>query len=326
MENFEEVFKEIQKKHGKESICKLDGSQIEQIPVVSTGSLSLDRATGVWGVPRGRIIEIFGPEMSGKTMMSLHIIRNSQRQGELCGFIDAEHSLDLGWAKRLGVQTDNLLFSQPDSGEEALEIVLTMVQSGSVSVIVVDSVAALVPKAELEGDMGQAQMGLQARLMSQAMRKLNGPVFANNVILIFINQLRKKIGVIWGSPEVTTGGEALKYYASMRMDVRKVGKIERGDEQIGYKIRTRIIKNKVAVPYTEAEFDCYNNIGFLPQADLVDLAIDAGILVKVGAYIKDIDGQTIGHGRDAAVAALQENQELFDMLLEKTRTKIGIPV
>src|SRR5690242_452688 len=289
---------QIEKQFGKGSIMRLGQKDaIAQIPAISTGAVSLDYALGIGGMPRGRVIEIFGPESSGKTTLALQVIAQAQKTGGISAFVDAEHALDAQYAKKLGVDLDNLLVSQPDNGEQALEIVETLVRSGAVDVIVVDSVAALVPRAEIEGEMGEAQMGLQARLMSQALRKLTGIVSKSKTCLIFINQLREKIGVMFGNPETTTGGRALKFYASVRVDIRRIGAIKDGETVVGGRTRVKIVKNKVAPPFREAEFDVMYGEGIPREGDLLDLAVDKRIVEKSGAWFA-FAGERLGQGRD----------------------------
>lgn len=295
----------IEKQYGKGSIMKLGESTHTKVETVSTGAISLDLALG-GGIPRGRIVEIYGPESSGKTTLTLHAIAEVQRNGGTAAFIDAEHALDPSYAKRIGVDVENLLLSQPDNGEQALEITETLVRSNAVDLIVVDSVAALVPRAEIEGDMGDSLPGLQARLMSQALRKLTGVINRSKVTVIFINQIRMKIGVMFGNPETTTGGNALKFYASVRMDIRRIGQIKQGESVIGNRTRVKVVKNKIAPPFREAEFDIMYNEGISRSGDILDLAATRGIVEKSGAWYA-YDGNKIGQGREAAKAYLQEN-------------------
>lgn len=310
----------IEKQFGKGSIMKLGEAQKVDIETVSTGSLSLDLALG-GGIPKGRIIEIYGPESSGKTTLTLHAIAEIQKQGGSAAFIDAEHALDPAYAKRLGVDTDNLLISQPDNGEQALEITETLVRSNAVDLIVVDSVAALVPRAEIEGDMGDSHMGLQARLMSQALRKLTGVINRSNTTVIFINQIRMKIGVMFGNPETTTGGNALKFYASVRMDIRRISQIKQGDEIIGNRTRVKVVKNKVAPPFRQAEFDIMYNKGISRSGDIVDLAVAHNIIEKSGAWFAYGEGK-IGQGREAAKNYLEENPKVMDEVAQKVREAV----
>ncbi len=314
---------QIERQFGKGSIMRLGGGEpVPDIPVISTGSLGLDLALGTGGVPRGRVVEIFGPESGGKTTLALHIVAESQKQGGLAAFIDAEHALDVGYARRIGVNTDDLLISQPDTGEQALEIAETLVRSGALDVLVVDSVAALVPKAELEGEMGDAQMGLQARLMSQALRKLTGTISKSKTTVIFINQLRMKIGVFFGNPETTTGGNALKFYASLRLDIRKTNSIKQGQDVIGMRTKVKVVKNKVAPPFREAEFDIIFGEGISKEGDLIDLAVEAGIVDKSGAWFS-YKGERVGQGRDNARIFLKENKDLSGRIEEELRQKLG---
>ena len=315
---------QIEKQFGKGSVMKLgDSGKNMNVQTVPTGSLSLDIALGLGGVPRGRIIEIYGPESSGKTTVALHMVAEVQKRGGIAGFVDAEHALDPAYAKNIGVDIDELYISQPDNGEQALEITETMVRSGAMDIIIVDSVAALVPKAEIEGDMGDSHMGLQARLMSQALRKLTGVVSKSNCIVIFINQLREKIGVMFGNPETTTGGRALKFYASVRMDVRRTETIKQGGEVIGNRTRVKVVKNKVAPPFKEAEFDIMFGKGISREGDILDLAVANDIVDKSGAWYAYM-GDKIGQGRENAKAFLAENQAICDEIDEKIREKLGL--
>ncbi len=300
---------QIEKLFGKGSIMKLGEKPIEAIPVVSTGSIALDMALGVGGLPRGRVVEIYGPEASGKTTLALEVVAQIQKTGGTAAFIDAEHALDVAYAKRIGVNTDELLISQPDTGEQALEITEILVRSGAVDIIVVDSVAALVPRAEIEGEMGDAHMGLQARLMSQALRKLTATISKSLTTVIFINQIRQKIGVMFGNPETTTGGNALKFYASVRLDIRRVAAIKDGQEVVGSRTRVKIVKNKVAPPFKEVEFDIIFGYGISREGDLVDLGVDAGVIEKLGAWYSY--GETrIGQGRENAKDFLKKHEEV----------------
>lgn len=313
----EAALNQIQKQFGKGSIMKLGdkGSQMN-VESISTGSISLDMATGVGGVPKGRIVEIYGPESSGKTTLTLHIIAEAQKNGGKAAFIDAEHALDPVYAKNLGVDTENLLVSQPDTGEQALEICDMLVRSGALDIVVIDSVAALVPKAEIQGEMGDAHVGLQARLMSQALRKITGSINRSNTCVIFINQLREKVGVMYGSPEVTTGGRALKFYASMRFDVRKVETIKSGDEILGNRTRVKIVKNKVAPPFKQAEFDIMYGEGISKEGDILDSAVDAKIIDKAGSWYS-YNGQRIGQGRENIKVYLKEHAQIADEIEKK---------
>jgi recombination protein RecA len=315
---------QIEKQFGKGSIVRL-GSREALVPisVISTGSISFDAALGVGGVPRGRVIEVFGPESSGKTTITLQIIAEAQRNGGLAAFVDAEHALDPGYAKKLGVDVDNLLVSQPDSGEQALEITEALVRSGAIDVLVVDSVAALVPKAELDGEMGESHMGLQARLMSQALRKLTGTVSKSRTSLIFINQIREKIGVMFGNPETTTGGRALKFYSSVRVDIRRIAAIKEGDVVTGNRTKVKIVKNKVAAPFREAEFDILYGEGISREGDVLDLAVANNIVEKSGAWYS-YSGERIGQGRENTRNFLKENKDIFAKMDGEVRKKLNI--
>jgi recombination protein RecA len=315
---------QIEKQFGKGSIMRLGQKDIvTTMPSISTGSVSLDYALGIGGVPRGRVVEIFGPESSGKTTLSLQVIAEAQKLGGMAAFVDAEHALDAQYASKLGVELDNLLVSQPDNGEQALEIVEVLVRSGGVDVVVVDSVAALVPRAEIEGEMGEAQMGLQARLMSQALRKLTGVVSKSKTCLIFINQLREKIGVMFGNPETTTGGRALKFYASVRIDIRRIGAIKDGDVVVGGRTRVKIVKNKVAPPFREAEFDVMYGEGISKEGDLLDLAVDRKIVEKSGTWFA-FGGERLGQGRENVKQFLKDNPTIFKSIEEKVRRELGL--
>jgi recombination protein RecA len=314
----------LDKQFGKGSVMRLGAKDaIGPISVIGTGSISFDAALGVGGVPRGRVIEIFGPESSGKTTITLQIIAEAQRQGGLAAFVDAEHALDPVYARKLGVDTDNLLVSQPDYGEQALEITEALVKSGAVDVLVVDSVAALVPKAELDGEMGDSHVGLQARLMSQALRKLTGTVSKSRTCLIFINQIREKIGVMFGNPETTTGGRALKFYSSVRIDIRRIGAVKEGDVVVGSRTKTKIVKNKVAAPFREAEFDILYGEGISREGDTLDLAVLHNIVEKSGAWYS-FSGERIGQGRENVRAFLKENRDVFGRIDSQLRQKLGI--
>ena len=321
----------IEKQFGKGSIMRLTKEAIEkEVAVVPTGSLGLDIALGIGGLPRGRIIEIYGPESSGKTTLTLHIIAEAQKRGGVCAFIDAEHALDVGYAKKLGVKTEELLVSQPDFGEQALEIADMLVRSNAVDVVVVDSVAALTPKAEIEGEMGDSHMGLQARLMSQALRKLTGAISKSRTMVVFINQIRMKIGVMFGSPETTTGGNALKFYASVRLDIRRVGALKKDEDVIGNRTRVKVVKNKMAPPFREVEFDIIYGTGISREGDLVDLASDANIIDKSGAWFS-YGGERIGQGRENAKQFLSEHPDMFNsiegkLLAHHNIRRIGIDV
>jgi recombination protein RecA len=305
----------IEKQFGKGSIMKLGESQRSNVETISTGSLSLDIALG-GGVPRGRIIEVYGPESSGKTTLTLHVIAEVQRNGGTAAFIDAEHALDPAYAKRLGVDVDNLLISQPDNGEQALEIAETLVRSNAVDIVVVDSVAALVPRAEIEGEMGDSHMGLQARLMSQALRKLTGVINRSKTTVIFINQIRMKIGVMFGNPETTTGGNALKFYASVRIDIRRIAQIKQGEEIVGNRTRVKVVKNKIAPPFRQAEFDIMYNQGISRAGDVLDLAVERNIVEKSGAWFA-YNGEKISQGREAAKTYLEEHPKVMDEIAKK---------
>ena len=310
---------QITKQFGDGSIMKLGENHNVNIELIKSGSLSLDLALG-GGYPKGRIIEIYGPESSGKTTLALHAIAEVQKNGGQAAFIDAEHALDPSYAEKIGVQIDNLLISQPDNGEQALEICETLVRSNAVDLIVVDSVAALTPKAEIDGDMGDAQMGLQARLMSQAMRKLTAIISKSKATVIFINQIRMKLGVMFGNPETTTGGNALKFYASVRVDIRRIGQIKNGEDIIGNRTKIKVVKNKIAAPFRTAEFDIMYNEGISKTGDVLDLAVQYGVLDKAGAFLK-YNGETIGQGREAVKRLFKENPELFAEIEEKVRAK-----
>src|SRR5213078_4492092 len=315
---------QIEKQFGKGSIMRLGSKDvIAQVPAISTGAVSIDYALGIGGFPRGRVIEIYGPESSGKTTLALQVIAEAQRTGGMAAFVDAEHALDAQYAQKLGIDLENLLVSQPDNGEQALEIVEVLVRSNSVDVVVVDSVAALVPKAEIEGEMGEAQMGLQARLMSQALRKLTGVVSKSKTSLIFINQLREKIGVMFGNPETTTGGRALKFYASVRIDIRRIGAIKDGDTVVGGRTRVKVVKNKVAPPFREAEFDVMYGEGISREGDLLDLAVDRRIVEKSGTWFA-FGGERLGQGRENAKAFLRENPDTFQKIDERVRKELGL--
>ena len=316
---------QIEKQYGKGSVMKLGDTSHMQVETVPTGSLSLDIALGAGGVPKGRIVEIYGPESSGKTTVALHMVAEVQKRGGIAGFIDAEHALDPVYARNIGVDIDNLYISQPDNGEQALEITETMVRSGAVDIVIVDSVAALVPKAEIEGDMGDSHVGLQARLMSQALRKLTSVVSKTNCIVIFINQLREKIGVMFGNPETTTGGRALKFYASVRLDVRRTEALKQGGEVIGNHTKVKVVKNKIAPPFKEAEFDIMFVQGIATIGDILDLAANCGIVNKSGAWYAYNDAK-IGQGRENAKQYLKENRQICDEIERKVRAYYGLPV
>ncbi|HXH05077.1 MAG TPA: recombinase RecA [Vicinamibacterales bacterium] len=315
---------QIEKQFGKGSIMRLgQRDAIMPVAAIPTGSISLDYALGIGGMPRGRVVEIFGPESSGKTTLALQVIAQAQQRGGMAAFVDAEHALDAQYARKLGVDLDNLLVSQPDNGEQALEIVEVLVRSGGVDVVVVDSVAALVPRAEIEGEMGDAQVGLQARLMSQALRKLTGVVSKSRTCLIFINQLREKIGVMFGNPETTTGGRALKFYASVRIDIRRIGAIKDGEQVVGGRTRVKIVKNKVAPPFREAEFDVLYGEGISKEGDLLDLAVERRIVEKSGTWFA-FNGERLGQGRENAKQFLRENPDVFQKIEERVRRELGL--
>ncbi len=321
----ESAIAQIEKQYGKGSIMRLGNRDVlVPVSVISTGCLSIDAALGVGGVPRGRVIEIYGPESGGKTTLTLHIIAEAQKLGGQAAFIDAEHALDPAYARKLGVDVDNLLVSQPDNGEQALEIAETLIRSGAVDVVVVDSVAALVPRAELEGEMGEPQMGLQARLMSQALRKLTAIVSKSRTCLIFINQIREKIGVMFGNPETTTGGRALKFYSSIRLDIRRIQSIKEGDRVIGSRTRAKVVKNKVAAPFREAEFDILYGEGVSREGDLLDLGVEKGLLEKSGTWIS-FGGERLGQGRENARLFLKEHADVREKIEKELRKKLGIP-
>jgi len=315
---------QIEKQFGKGSIMRLgEGVSPQEIASISTGSLGLDMALGIGGVPRGRIVEIYGPEASGKTTLALHIVAEAQKDGGVAAFVDAEHALDLNYARKLGVNTDELLVSQPDSGEQALEITEILVRSGAVDIIVVDSVAALVPRAELEGDMGDAHMGLQARLMSQALRKLTAITSKSDTVVIFINQIRMKIGVMFGNPETTTGGNALKFYSSVRLDIRSIGRIKKADKTLGNRVRVRVVKNKLAPPFRDAEFDILYGHGISKEGEILDLAVDRDIIEKSGTWFSYGDVR-LGQGRDNVRAFLEENREILEEIKQKVLEAEGL--
>jgi recombination protein RecA len=315
----------IEKAFGKGSIMRLGNEEalVKDVQAISTGSISLDIALGVGGLPRGRIVEIYGPESSGKTTLALHAVAEAQKAGGICAFIDAEHALDVGYARKLGVRTDDLLISQPDTGEQALEIAETLVRSGAVDVLVIDSVAALVPRAELEGEMGDAHMGVQARLMSQALRKLTGTISKSQTIVVFINQIRMKIGVMFGNPETTTGGNALKFYATLRLDIRRIGAIKDGDQVIGNRTRVKVVKNKVAPPFKEVEFDIMYGSGISREGDILDLAAQENVVEKSGAWFS-FGGERIGQGREQAKLFLKEHPEALQQIEGKLLEKFGV--
>lgn len=315
---------QIEKAYGKGSVMKLGDSSVNMnVETIPTGALSLDIALGLGGIPRGRVIEVYGPESSGKTTVALHMVAEVQKRGGIAGFIDAEHALDPVYARNIGVDIDNLYISQPDNGEQALEITETMVRSGAVDIIIVDSVAALVPKAEIEGDMGDTHVGLQARLMSQALRKLTAIISKSNCIVLFINQLREKVGVMFGSPETTTGGRALKFYASVRMDVRKIETLKQGGDMVGTRVRIKVVKNKIAPPFKEAEFDIMFGKGISKEGDVLDLAVKEDIVEKSGAWYA-YSGSKIGQGRENAKTYLSENKAICEEIEQKVRESYGL--
>lgn len=316
-----DTLSDLEKKYGKGAVMKLGDAKHVDVEVTPTGSLTLDLALGVGGVPKGRVIEIFGPESSGKTTLALHIIAQAQRRGEVAAFIDAEHALDPDYAKRIGVDTKNLLISQPDTGEQALDIVEALVRSNSVGIVVIDSVAALVPRAELEGEMGDSHMGLQARLMSQALRKITASVSRSRTTVIFINQLRIKIGIMFGNPETTTGGNALKFYASIRLDIRRIEAIKVGELNVGNRVRVKVVKNKVAPPFRQAEFDLMFNEGISRSGEIIDLAVHRGIINKLGSWY-EYEGEKIGQGKDAVKEFLKANPKISDRI-EKAIRVVG---
>lgn len=319
----ESALSQIEKKFGKGSIMRLGERPQEEIPAISTNCLSLDAAIGVGGFPRGRIIEVYGPESSGKTTLALQVVAQAQKGGGVAAYIDAEHAMDPEYAEKLGVNIDDMLISQPDSGEQALEIAETLVRSNSVDVIVVDSVAALVPRAELDGEMGDSHMGLQARLMSQALRKLAGIVSSSRTCFIFINQLRDKIGVFFGSPETTTGGKALKFYASVRIDIRRIGAIKEGDKMVGNRTRVKVVKNKVAPPFHECEFDIMYGEGISREGDLLDLAVNNGVVDKSGAWFSYGD-ERLGQGRENVKNMFKENRDIYNRIEHDTKIALGL--
>jgi len=320
----EQAISQIEKQFGRGSIMKMGEQPVLDIPVISTGSLALDLALGIGGVPRGRILEIYGPESSGKTTLALHIAAEAQAMGGMVAFVDAEHALDTGYARKLGVDIDNLLVSQPDSGEQALDIVEILVRSGAIDVLIIDSVAALVPRAEIEGDMGDHHVGLQARLMSQALRKLTAITHKSMACVIFTNQIRMKIGVMFGSPETTTGGNALKFYATQRMDIRRIGAIKEGDQIVGNRTRVKVVKNKIAPPFKDAEFDIMYGLGISKEGDIADLGVSMGIIEKSGAWYS-FGGERIGQGRQNVKRFFAENKDVMgkitDIIIEKTGLK-----
>ncbi len=315
---------QIEKSCGKGSIMRLGaGAQRTRVDAISTGAINLDAAIGIGGIPRGRVTEIYGPESSGKTTLCLHVVANAQREGGVAAYIDAEHALDTEYARKLGVEVENLLISQPDTGEQALEICEILVRSGAVDVIVIDSVAALVPKAEIEGDMGDSHVGLQARLMSQALRKLTGAIARSKTAVIFVNQLREKIGVMFGNPETTTGGKALKFYASVRLDIRRIGPVKEKEDVIGSHVRVKVVKNKVAPPFKQAEFDIMYGKGISREGSMLDVGTDLGLIKKSGAWYT-YEGEQLGQGRENAKAFLVDNAEIMVEISERIRQQLGI--
>lgn len=319
----EQAISQIEKQFGRGSIMKMGEERVIDIPAISTGSLALDIALGIGGVPRGRVLEVFGPESSGKTTLALHIAAEAQAKGGMVAFVDAEHALDVGYARKLGVDVDSLLVSQPDTGEQALDIVEILVRSGGIDVLIVDSVAALVPRAEIEGDMGDHHMGLQARLMSQALRKLTAAISKSKTCVIFINQIRMKIGVMFGNPETTTGGNALKFYATLRLDIRRIGAIKEGDEVVGNRTRVKVVKNKIAPPFKEAEFDLIYGHGISKEGDILDLGVSLGIVEKNGAWFS-FGEERIGQGRQNVKRFLAENTDIRDKIRQLVIEKSGI--
>ena len=319
----ETAMTQVERQFGKGSIMKLGSRPVVAVPVISTSSLALDKALGIGGLPRGRVIEIYGPEASGKTTLALHAVAEAQQKDGIAAFIDAEHALDTAYAKRLGVNCDDLLVAQPDTGEQALEIADMLVRSGAIDILVIDSVAALVPRAEIEGEMGDSHMGLQARLMSQAMRKLTGTISKTMTSIIFINQIRMKIGVMFGNPETTTGGNALKFYSSVRLDIRRIGQIKDGQEVVGNRTRVRVVKNKMAPPFTEAEFDIMYGEGISKAGDLIDVGVEAGIIEKSGSWYS-YSGERIGQGRENVKKFLKDNPDLYESMYLKAREALEL--
>jgi recombination protein RecA len=319
----EQAITQIERQFGRGSIMKMGENLVLDIPAISTGALSLDLALGIGGVPRGRVVEIYGPESSGKTTLALHVAAEAQVKGGMVAFIDAEHALDVGYARKLGVDVDSLLVSQPDTGEQGLDIAEILVRSGAIDVLVIDSVAALVPRAEIEGDMGDQHMGLQARLMSQALRKLTAAISKSRTCVIFINQIRMKIGVMFGSPETTTGGNALKFYASQRLDIRRIGAIKDGDQVVGNRTRVKVVKNKIAPPFKNAEFDIIYGHGISKEGDILDIGVSLEVVEKSGAWYS-FDGQRIGQGRENAKRFLEENVDIRDRIADLVIEKTGL--
>ena len=319
----ESAMQQIERQYGKGAIMKLGSGLVMDVPIIPTGSIALDKALGIGGLPRGRVIEVYGPESSGKTTLALHAVAEAQKTGGIAAFIDAEHALDVGYAKKLGVNCDELLVSQPDTGEQALEIADMLIRSGAIDIVVIDSVAALVPRAEIEGEMGDSHMGLQARLMSQALRKLTGTINKTMTSLIFINQIRMKIGVVFGNPETTAGGNALKFYASIRLDIRRSSPIKDGQDIIGNKTRVKVVKNKLAPPFKEAEFDIMYGEGISKTGDLLDIAVKLDIVEKSGSWYSYL-GERIGQGRENIKKYLADNNEIFNEITDKVRKELGI--
>ncbi len=319
----ESAMTQIERQFGKGSIMKLGSRAVMDVPIISTGSIALDRALGIGGLPRGRVTEIFGPEASGKTTLALHAVAEAQKKGGIAAFIDAEHALDTAYAKRMGVNCDELLVSQPDTGEQALEIADMLVRSGAIDILVIDSVAALVPRAEIEGEMGDSHMGLQARLMSQALRKLTGTIGKTMTSMIFINQIRMKIGVMFGNPETTTGGNALKFYASVRLDIRRIAAIKNGQEVVGNRTRVRVVKNKMAPPFKEAEFDIMYGEGISKTGDLLDIGVQADVVDKSGSWYS-FNGERIGQGRENVKKFMDENPDIYASIYDKIREEVGL--
>ena len=319
----ETAMTQVERQFGKGSIMKLGSRPVVDVPVISTSSLALDKALGIGGLPRGRVIEIYGPEASGKTTLALHALAEAQKKDGIGAFIDAEHALDIVYAKKLGVNCDDLLVAQPDTGEQALEITDMLVRSGAVDILVIDSVAALVPRAEIEGEMGDSHMGLQARLMSQALRKLAGTISKTMTSVVFINQIRMKIGVIFGNPETTTGGNALKFYSSVRLDIRRIGQIKDGQEVVGNRTRVRVVKNKMAPPFTDAEFDIMYGEGISRPGDLIDVGVETGIIDKSGSWYSH-GGERIGQGRENVKKFLKDNPDLYETMYLKAREALGL--
>jgi recombination protein RecA len=319
----EQAISQIEKQFGKGSIMRMSEDKVMDIPAISTGSLALDMALGIGGVPRGRVVEIYGPESSGKTTLALHVAAEAQAKGGTVAFIDAEHALDIGYARKLGVDVDNLLVSQPDTGEQALDIAEILVRSGAVDALIIDSVAALVPRAEIEGEMGDQHVGLQARLMSQAMRKLTGTISKSMTCVVFINQIRMKIGVMFGNPETTTGGNALKFYASQRLEIRRIAAIKEGDQVVGNRTRVKVVKNKIAPPFKEAEFDIIYGLGISKEGEIVDLGVTMGVVEKSGAWYS-FNGERIGQGRENVKRFLGEHIEIRDRISDLILEKAGL--